>query len=106
MPEITITSAEVIQKIDDSEQSQGYVHLVLSNGQEIDISTEFASQYVEEPYEEEDEQGNLVLKYRTTEKTLLEYEIEQAPILAQAREDLKAAQNATAEQIVQAINQG
>lgn len=80
-----------------SEDGQ-YVVLTLSNGEESNITTTWASEFVQEAFT--DEGGNL--EYRNTEKSLLEYEIEQAPIRAQAREDKAQQDRDAAEAIINA----
>lgn len=89
---VTITSKKIT---DDG----NYVNLVLSSGEEINVQVDWATQYVQESYIDDD--GNA--QWRDTDKTLLQQEIEQATKAAQARQDKAAADTAAAQSIINSI---
>lgn len=90
---ITITSKTI-------SDDQNYVLISLSDGTEIAVDVSWSTKYVQEPYVEQDGDGNDITLYRDTAKSLLEYELEQCVVLAQARADATSASLAAAQSII------
>ncbi len=86
-----------------------YVHIILSTGEDFNITADWANKFVQESYQDSEPTGEmdsqgapvviLVTKYRDTTKSLLEYEMENITIRAQARID-DAVSTATAAQAI------
>lgn len=84
--------------ITDKQITDGYVILTLSNGEEVAISVDWATEFVQECVQDED--GNL--HYVDTEVSLLEHEIEQAVELANQREQDSQSSTEAAQAIIEA----